>query len=867
LAQASPAPPRAVPLNLSLLAASLFQVEEMVTKSAVIGIDLGSGESYVGYVGKGIVDICQNEVSKRSNSSLVGFTDRERLLGDAALAQIKSNAKNTCRNFKHLLGQNIDSSYVEAEHFWSTSKVVTAADGHPGYEVNYKGETRVFSAVEITAMYLTKLKEVTEKWCQAKVADCVIGVPAYFSDIHRQAVLDAAKIAGVSVLRLMNEHTATALTYGIYRSNEFDAEKPTTTVFCTMGVSIFSVSIVQFVKGKLTVVAERSDKVGGRDMDECLMREFAAQFKKKVGCDPLSNKKAAFKLEDAVVKTKKILSANGEAGISCECLMEDEDFGSNITREVFLEMCKPMMDKVKKVLEDCKAAAGIPLENIDFVEMVGGASRVPWVKEMCAEAFGGKELSTTMNADEAVARGCALQAAILSPLYKVRDFEVKDGLTVPVSIGWTGSAADAEAVKGEDEDEQMTGAEGEYKTAVVFPAGSTMNTMKMMTFYRKGPFEVKAEYADDSLLVPGTKKDLGTYKVELPAQSESKKVKVKAKLNIHGMFQIESAQLIEEEEYEESVKEKRELEVPAEGEAKPEEAPKEGEAAEGEAKPEGEGEKKEEKKEEKKYEWIDVMKKKKRTKKTDLTVVATNAPGLSEVDLQKLMDQETAIQAEMREIIDTDEKRNDLESYIFNMRDKTSDGGEYGSFIADADRESFQADLTKMEDWLYDCEDATKVMYIDKLDELKKVGEPVVWRYKESQIRGEWISALSGTIHNYKAAAEIPGEKYGHISPDKLSKVVKECDSISEWLESTQAKQATLAKHDKPVLLCADMEKKNQELAKFADGILKEPKPKPVEEKKEEAPKEEKKEEAKDEEKKEEAPKEGAKEGGVLDVD
>merc|ERR1719210_1035591 len=234
------------------------------------------------------------------------------------------------------------------------------------------------------------------------------------------------------------------------------------------------------------------------------------------------------------------------------------------------------MSKVSAVLDAAKAACGSLVEGIDAVEMVGGATRVPWVKEMCSAAFGGKELSTTMNADEAVARGCALQAAILSPLYKVRDFEVKDTITVPISIGWMGSSADAEAVKekGEDDGEQMTGVEGEYKTAVVFPVGSVMNTLKMLTFYRKSAFEIKAEYVDESLLVPGTKKELGAYKIDLPAQSEAKKIKVKAKLNLHGMFMIESAQLVEEEEYEETVKEKKEIEVPAEegeGEAKPEE--------------------------------------------------------------------------------------------------------------------------------------------------------------------------------------------------------------------------------------------------------------------------------------------------------
>eukprot|EP00441_Pelagodinium_beii_P021531 CAMPEP_0197654694 /NCGR_PEP_ID=MMETSP1338-20131121/39001_1 /TAXON_ID=43686 ORGANISM="Pelagodinium beii, Strain RCC1491" /NCGR_SAMPLE_ID=MMETSP1338 /ASSEMBLY_ACC=CAM_ASM_000754 /LENGTH=815 /DNA_ID=CAMNT_0043230189 /DNA_START=71 /DNA_END=2518 /DNA_ORIENTATION=+ len=815
----------------------------MVSKSAVIGIDLGSDTSYVGYVGKGVVDICQNEVSRRDTPSLVGFTDRERLLGDTALAQIKSNAKNTCRNLKHLLGQKMDSPMLEEERFWSTCPIVQCEDG-VGYQVTYKGQQREMSAVQATAMFLTKLRDVTEKWTQGKVADCVIGVPSYFTDVHRQAVLDAAKIAGMPVLRIMNEHTATALAYGIYRSNDFDPEKPCTVAFCNMGHSMFSVSIVQFLRGKLSVITEKSDKVGGRDMDKCLMQEFAAQFKKKVGADPLSNKKASFKLEESVMKTKKILSANYEAGVNVECLMEDEDFASNITRDAFLEMCKPMMAKVQAVLEGAKAqmmAAGITLEMVDFVEIVGGASRVPWVKEMCAKAFGDKALSTTMNADESVARGCALQAAMLSPLYKVRDFQVNDSTAASVSIGWMGSAADAEAVKGEDEDVQMTGGEGEYKTATVFPANSAMNTLKLLTFYRKGPFDVKMEYADVSGLVPGTNKLLGNFKVDLPASAEAKKVKVKAKLTLHGTFCLESAQVVEEEEYEETVKEK--VELPA----APEEPPPEGEAPK-----EGEGEAKKEP--EKKYEWVEVKKMKKRQKRSDIKIIATDVAGLSLESLQKRMDEESAMQAEMADIIETDEKRNDLESFIFNMRDKTSESGIYGAFISQADREKFHADLTKSEDWLYDTYDATKVHYVEKLEELKKIGDPVVFRYKEDEMRADWVNAVQGTVTNYSAAAKNPGEQYGHIAPDKLASIVKECDTLSAWLTDKQAKQAAVPKHEKPVLICSEMERKNQELAKMADAILREPKPKPPEPPKEEA-------------KKEEAPKEAGAEGDVADVD
>lgn len=839
----------------------------MVTKSAVIGIDIGSAESFVAYVGKGIVDIVQNEVSKRATPSLVGFTDRERLLGDTALSMIRSNAKNTCRNFKHLLGRQVDAKDIEEEHFWSTSKLAAADDGYAGYDVTYKGEPRVFSSSVVTAMYLTKLKEITEKWCEAKVSDAVISVPSYLSDVQRQAVLDAAKIAGISVLRLMNEHTATALAYGIYRSNDFDPEKPMTVAFCSMGHSLFSVSIVQFIRGKLTVICEKSDKVGGRTMDECLMREFSAQFKKKVGCDPLSNKKASFKLEDAVTKTKKILSANAEAGLNVECLMEDEDFSSNMTRADFEKMCEPMMARVQAVLDAAKAACGMEVKDIDSVEMIGGASRVPWVKRMCSEAFDGKELSTTMNADESVARGCALQAAILSPLYKVREFKVEDTTPLGVNVGWMGSSADTEAAKEEDGDTQMGGGEGEYKTATVFPAGSQMNLLKMLTFYRKGPFDIKAEYVADAPLLPGTPKELGTYKIDLPPQTEPKKVKVKAKLTLHGTFQLESAQLLEEEEVEETVKEKRELPPDPEEEKPAEAAPSpDGDAempdAKAEETKEGEEKPAEEKKEEKKpagpkYEWVDVVKKKKRTKRTDLTVTAVGKPGLSDQVLLGLTDAETAMQAEMREIIETDEKRNDLEGYIFNMRDRIAESGEYGAYISAADREKFNSDLMKAEDWLYDNEGASKAQYIEKTDELKAFGDAVVWRCKEDGMRGEWITAVTGTINNYRAAAENPGEKYGHIAAEKLGKITAGCSELEKWLADMKAKQEKVPKTDKPVLICADMEKKNQELAKMADEILKEPKPAPPkveppkDEKKEEAPKEEapKEEEAKDESK------------------
>eukprot|EP00932_Pfiesteria_piscicida_P004067 SRR837773.1397.p1 GENE.SRR837773.1397~~SRR837773.1397.p1 ORF type:complete len:759 (-),score=443.32 SRR837773.1397:92-2368(-) len=716
----------------------------------------------------------------------------------------------------------------------------------------------------------------------------------------------------------MNEHTATALAYGIYRSNDFDPVKPMTVAFCSMGNSLFSVSIVQFVRGKLKVICERNAKVGGRALDECLMREFGSQFKKKVGACPLSNKKAAFKLEDAVMKTKKILSANSEAPINVECLMEDEDFASTITREDLERMCAPAMDKAKVVLEAALKASGMSPEEVDSVELVGGGSRVPWVKKLCGEVFG-KDLSTTMNQEESVARGCALQAAILSPLYKVRDFKVEDTSPFGVNITWQGQSA-AEAPKDlpeEEGDVKMTEVEGESKTSTVFPAGSPMNLLKVLTFLRKGSFDLKADFTDDSALLPMTPKELGSWHVSVPPQPEAKKIKVRARLTLHGTFAIEGAQMVEEEEYEEVVKERREIivepaeepkdedmepEAPkAEAEAEAEEKkPEEGEAkaeaeakaaeAEAEAKAEAEKPAEEEKENgkaepspeaasaenpqeekaadengekeneeganteapeppkkkprkiepEKRYEWVDVRKTKKRLKKTDLKVTATGRPGLNPVMLQQLMDQESAMQADMRDIIETDEKRNDLEAYIFSMRNKCSDSGELKDFLAAADREAFLAELTKAEDWLYDTPDATKTMYIDKVDELKKVGDAAAWRYKESGMRDDWIKAVEGTVANYRSAAVTPGDKFGHIAAEKLASIATACEELDKWLKEAKEKQAAQPKHEKPVLLCAEMEQRSQELAGMADEILKEPKPAPPKvEKKEEAPQEE----------------------------
>ncbi|CAE7876343.1 HSPA4 [Symbiodinium sp. KB8] len=658
-------------------------------------------------------------------------------------------AASYARKFVEGLNRSIQSDITE--------------DGFAGYSVSYKGETTQFSATEVTAMFLTKLKQVTEAWCGAKVADAVIAVPSYFADFQRQALLDAAAIADLHVLRVVNEHTATALEYGFFRNSNFDAEKPSIVAFCQMGHSNFSVAIVQFLKGELTVLCEKSDKVGGRDMVECLIRTFADQFNKKTGCDVLTNKKACFKLEDAVAKTKKILSANTEASVSCECLMEDHDFSGNVDRETFLEMCKPMMKKVSDVLEAAKASCNLSVSAIDSVEICGGAARVPWVKEMCSKAFGGKELSTTMNADECVARGCALQAAILSPLYKVQDFKVEDSCKFPISIGWQMPISD--------------GGNGNTKdvTSVVFSTDSVLNLLKVITFKRKAPFDLKVSYAADKL-PSGTSKDLGTYTIEVPLQDAPKKVKVKTALTLHGTFAVQSAHLVEEEE---------DAPMPDAGDQE--------------------------------------ASRKRKIKRIDLSIKKKGCPGLSETLLKLSKEKEEKMIQDMQEVIETNARKNDLEAYILTMRSSIADGGKLKGYIKEEDSQMLSKQLESAEDWLYDHPDDLKEAFVKKLEELKVLGGPAEARHRDDARRPELIHSLEESISRFKAAAATA---QGQPNPRsitenaKLQGLEKTCDEVQQWLTDSKDKQAKLSKLDDAVLTVETLQAKTDELVKLAESVL-----------------------------------------------
>ena len=408
-------------------------------------------------------------------------------------------------------------------------------------------------------MYLGHLREIAAKEHGGAINDVVISVPCYYTDVQRRAVLDASEIAGLNPLRLINDTTAVALGYGITKTDLPETEAaPRHVAFVDIGYSDYQVTIAAFNKGKLVVKSTAWDRhFGGRDFDYALIEHFAAEFKAKYKIDVLSNPKATFRLATAVEKMKKILSANAQAPVSVESIMNDVDASGSLQREQLEELIAPLLEKTVTPLEKALADAGLTKEQIDAVELVGGSTRIPALKTRVQEFFG-RPLSFTTNQDEAVARGATLACAILSPVFRVRDFSTTDINPYPIDICWEANDVDVET------------------SLRVLEKGASVPASRTITLRRKDAFDLEARYAASDDLPAGTNPWIAKYTVkgvQPNKQGEHSTVKVKAGLDIHGIFSFSAPYMLEEsEDVEEPVAEAAPAEGAAEGDTAP--APK-----------------------------------------------------------------------------------------------------------------------------------------------------------------------------------------------------------------------------------------------------------------------------------------------------
>ena len=390
----------------------------MTSTRKAIGIDLGTTYSCVGVWQNERVEIIANDQGNRTTPSYVAFTDAERLIGDAAKNQVSMNPENTIFDVKRLIGRKIDDSHIQADMQHWPFKVIAAEGGKPHVQVEFKGEQKTFSPEEISAMILTKMKEIAESYLGTAVTDAVITVPAYFNDGQRQATKDAGAIAGLNVLRIINEPTAAAIAYGLDKKGTTDNANANTNrnvLIFDLGGGTFDVSLLTIDEGIFEVKATAGDThLGGEDFDNRLVTWCVQEFKRKHKKDPTGNNRAMRRLRTACERAKRTLSASAETTIEVDALFDGVDFATKITRAKFEELCMDLfrntIDPVDRVIRDSKISKG----SIDEIVLVGGSTRIPKVCALLSEYFNGKELNRSINPDEAVAYGAAVQAAILT---------------------------------------------------------------------------------------------------------------------------------------------------------------------------------------------------------------------------------------------------------------------------------------------------------------------------------------------------------------------------------------------------------------------------------------------------------------------
>ncbi|KAG9097913.1 ATPase with role in protein import into the ER [Ceratobasidium sp. UAMH 11750] len=395
----------------------------------VIGIDLGTTYSCVGVYQGGRVEIIPNEQGNRITPSWVGFTKNERFIGDTAKQIFHTIPSQTIFDAKRLLGRHYEDIQLREDIQRWPFKVVNR-HGRPAVEVTFQGSTRIFTPQEISAMILSRLKETAEAYLGRRVTHAVITVPAYFNDEQRQATKDAGQIAGLNVLRMINEPTAAAIAYGLDKKGGNESRM----IVYDLGGGTFDVSLLRVSNGVFEVLATAGDThLGGEDFDNRVIDYFVSRYQQETGTSILKNRRTMSKLKREVEKAKRTLSSQLTSRLEIESFEGGNDFSSILTRAKFeelnLDLFKRTLDPVTKVLQD----GHLSPKDVDDVVLVGGSTRIPAIRQLLKDYFQGLEPRMGINPDEAVAYGAAIHAGILAGITPFDDVLLID--VCPFTLG------------------------------------------------------------------------------------------------------------------------------------------------------------------------------------------------------------------------------------------------------------------------------------------------------------------------------------------------------------------------------------------------------------------------------------------------
>uniref|UniRef100_A0A672N2F7 Heat shock protein family A (Hsp70) member 4 like n=1 Tax=Sinocyclocheilus grahami TaxID=75366 RepID=A0A672N2F7_SINGR len=726
---------------------------------SVVGIDVGFQNCYIAVARSGGIETIANEYSDRCTPACISLASKNRTIGNAAKSQIITNFKNTVHGFKKFHGRAFNDQFVQGEKSKLPYSLHKLDNGSAGIKVRYLNEDKVFTIEQMTAMLLTKLKETSEHALKKPVVDCVISVPSFFTDVERRSLMDATQIAGLNCLRLINDTTAVALAYGIYKQDlPNPEEKPRNVVFVDIGHSSYQVSIASFNKGKLKVLATAFDPyLGGHNFDEMLVEYFCEDFKNRFKLNVKDNPRALLRLYQECEKLKKLMSANSsDLPLNIECFMNDIDVHGKMNRPQFEEMCAHLLMRVEAPLKSVMEQSS-NRDEIYATEVVGGATRIPAIKERISKFFG-KDISTTLNADEAVARGCALQCAILSPAFKVREFSITDAVPFPITLRWKSPT-----------DESV----GECE---VYSKNHAAPFSKAITFHKKEPFDLEAFYSSPHEL-PYPDSRIGRFTIQnvMPQlDGDSSKVKVKVRVNMHGIFSVSSASLIEKQKGEaEDVQ--MDTEPTVQNEGRPEEQV-------GDTDWQNDGDKQDQ--------GASSSKAKSKVKSVDLPILANTTRQLDRDVLNNFVEYEKTMIIQDKLEKERNDAKNAVEEYVYDLRDKLC--GIYERYVTE--------DLlfkTLGKNWLYEeGEDQEKEIYQDKLSELKD-------------------------------------ERFQHLSAEEMNVVEKSVSEALGWMNAKMNAQSKLTVAQDPAVQVAEIIQKIQELEDVCNPVLNRPKPRteePVEE-------------------------------------
>uniref|UniRef100_A0A8C2T7Z3 Heat shock 70 kDa protein 4L n=1 Tax=Coturnix japonica TaxID=93934 RepID=A0A8C2T7Z3_COTJA len=723
---------------------------------SVVGIDLGFLNCYIGVARSGGIETIANEYSDRCTPACISLGSKTRAIGNAAKSQIVTNVKNTLHGFKKLHGRAFEDPYIQAER--------------------------------------AKLPYELQKMPNGSVG---VKVPSFFTDTERRSVMAAAQIAGLNCLKLMNETTAVALAYGIYKQDlPALEEKPRNVVFVDMGHSAYQVSICAFNKGKLKVLATTFDPfLGGRNFDEALVDYFSEEFRTKYKLNVKENPRALLRLYQECEKLKKLMSANAsDLPLNIECFMNDLDVSSKMNRYTqFEQLCAALLSRVEPPLRAAMEQAKLQREDIYGIEIVGGATRIPAVKEQISNFFC-KEISTTLNADEAVARGCALQCAILSPAFKVREFSITDVVPYSITLRWKSSY------------EEGTG------ECEVFSKNHAAPFSKVITFHKKEPFDLEAFYTHPHE-VPYPDSRIGRFTIQNVGpqhDGDNSKVKVKVRVNIHGLFSVANASIIEKQNIEGD-----HSDAPMDTESSIKNQGREDDSLQLQTLQASSGDK---------QDHPSLPRAKTKVKSIDLPIQASLYRQLGQDLINCYIENEGKMIMQDKLEKERNDAKNAVEEYVYDFRDKLC--GVFEKFIT----EELTLMLEDTENWLYeDGEDQPKQVYMDKLQELRKFGQPIQERYMEHEERPKVLNELGKKIQLLMKAVEAyknKDEKYDHLDPAEMEKVEKYISEAMNWLNTKMNAQNKLSLTQDPIVKVAEIMSKSKELDSFCNPIIYKPKPK-----------------------------------------